>query len=136
MNTVTIKSYNTNIDCYTLEFGDIQIILKKNSSINEIYEALETMVPTLVRAYFNHLIEEFDDETKNDFIDHWSTSSDNEKIKDIMMFILTDTLKVYKFKTNSIKCEIVFNSFCNEAFGYLKKNFETYSNMIEFTIAA
>lgn len=133
---MTINTYNTNNDCYTLEFGKNKINLKKNSSISEIYEAIETMVPTLVHAYVNRLIEEFEDESKNDFINHWSTSSEDEKIKDIMMFILTETLTAYKFKTNSIKCEIVFNSFCNEAFGYLKKNFETYSNMINQKIAA
>lgn len=135
-NTVTIKSYNTNIDCYAIEFGDIQILLKKNSSIDEIYETFEIMVPVVVRAYLNRLIAEFDDETKNDLIDCWTTSSDDEKIKEVMMFFLTETLKVYKFKTNSIKCEIVFNNFCNEAYGYFKKKFETYSNIINQAIAA
>lgn len=132
---MNMTTYNTDIDNYVLNFGDNKMILKKNSSIDEIYEAIESIIPTLVRCHFNHLFVEFDNETKNDFKNHWFTSSKDEKINDIMMFVLAETLSVYTFKTNSIKCEIVFNSFCNEAFGYFKKNFETYSNMINNTIA-
>lgn len=120
-----------------IEFGDTaKIIIPKNSSDDEIYKSIELTIPVLVVTFFSDIVEELDDKTKNIFIGGWFTSSKDEKIKKFMMGFLTTMLKVYKFKTNSIKCNIVFNSFCNEAVDHFKKNFSRYEIAINHELAA